>query len=177
MRIEPTSRHSQFSSSMKPQARAFSVETKSPKRRTTAAMARRDDWLDITPPDDLSDGHLPDDGSIQSQARRQAEEVFGRPGGVSTSAEEPSDAASPVTSLPQAAPSPRVLPDLLSAAPEQQSRPVQEPKRERARKGTKPKSTSKGANPKRTSKGTRPKSAPESRKSKRPKRKADQPLE
>jgi hypothetical protein len=139
---------------MRPQARAFSVEIKGRKRATkpavAAPVARRDDRIEMTPPDDLPQRYAPDDIPAHSEARREAERAFGRLGGNSELAQKQSDSESSVASASEPAPaSPRVLPDLLTAVREQEGRPVQKARRKRA---------------------------PEGSKAKRPKRKADQPL-
>src|SRR5918993_266682 len=80
---------SSFRRTMKPQARAFSVEIKSRKRPTSPAVAAsaaagQDDWVDLIPPDDVPERDVHEDladPSVQSEARRQAERLFGRLGG------------------------------------------------------------------------------------------------
>jgi hypothetical protein len=96
--------------------------------------------MDATPPDlperdvneDLSDA------SSQSEARRAAERVFARLNVQAHPSEVKDDLApsgSPTRSLE--APAPRVLPDLLAAAREDEMRQVEKPKRQRTAKASK----------------------------------------
>jgi hypothetical protein len=125
---------------MKPQARAFSVEIKSRKRPTSPAVAAsaaagQDDWVDLIPPDDVPERDVHEDladPSVQSEARREAERLFGRLGDAQP-VETRKNPTAPVP--PEAAPAPaRVLPDLLAEVREQERQNVEKPERKRAAK-------------------------------------------
>src|ERR687898_998381 len=125
---------------MRPQARQFSVEIKSRKRPTSPAIsasaaARQDDWVDLIPPDDVPERDVHEDlagTSVPSEARREAERLFGRLGDAQP-VETRKDAAAPFQ--PQPAPAPaRVLPDLLAETREQERQKVEKPERTRAAK-------------------------------------------
>ena len=127
---------------MRPQARPFTVEIKSRKRSTEPAMAAsfdsRDDWVDLASSDDLPERDIYadlGDGAPPSEARRQAEKLFGRfvadPKPVPT--QVASEAAVPTAPEPVAPV--RVLPDLLAVAREEERRAGEAPKPKRAAKG------------------------------------------
>ena len=88
---------------MRPQARQFSVEIKSRKRPTSPAIAasaaaRQDDWVDLIPPDDVPERNVHDDfpdPAAQSEARREAERLFGRLSADAQPLEARKDAATP----------------------------------------------------------------------------------
>jgi hypothetical protein len=70
---------------MRPQARPFSIEIKSRKRNTppgiSASPGARDDWIDAIPahhPPERDVGEDLADADAHSEARREAERVFGR---------------------------------------------------------------------------------------------------
>ena len=70
---------------MRPLTRGFTVEIKARRRSTepamTASLASRDTWADLIPPDDLPERDVYadlGDGAPPSEARRQAEKLFGR---------------------------------------------------------------------------------------------------
>ncbi|MDF2970557.1 MAG: hypothetical protein K0R61_1007 [Microvirga sp.] len=125
---------------MRPQARQFSVEIKSRKRPTSPAIAasaaaRQDDWVDLIPPDDVPERDVHEDladPSVQSEARREAERLFGRLGDAQP-IETRKDATSTVPPEPAPAPA-RVLPDLIAAAREEERTMIEKPKRTRAPK-------------------------------------------
>jgi hypothetical protein len=106
------------------------VETKSRRRATqpenSASSTRREDWLDLVPPDDLPERDMKEDLGVAPahEAFREAEKVFARIG-----ISEPVEAndASPA-SVAIAKPARRVLPDLLAAAREQERANIQLPK-------------------------------------------------
>ena len=139
---------------MKPQARPFSVEIKSRRRNAPPAVpasaAPHDDWMDTIPPDDLPERDVHEDlsdGPSQSEARREAERVFARlnaqaqPSGVKDDPAPGSPIATPE------APAPRVLPDLLAGAREEERTMVEKPKRTRVPKPTKVKRSRKTKSP------------------------------
>jgi hypothetical protein len=125
---------------MRPQARPFSVEIKSRKRSTppATASAARDDWIDALPPDDVPArdvrADLADPG--QSEARRKAESVFARLNGRAAPSETQEEAEEPIAPAPEAS-APRVLPDLLAGAREEERKMVEKPKRTPVPKPTK----------------------------------------
>ena len=132
---------------MRPQARQFSVEIKSRKRPTSpaiaasAAAARQDDWVDLIPPEDVPERDVREDladASVQSEARRHAERLFGRLGGDAQPIETRKDTTAPVPPEPAPAPA-RVLPDLLAEVREQERQKVEKPERTRAAKAPGPK--------------------------------------
>src|SRR4051812_30852369 len=98
---------------MRPQARPFMVETKSRRRATqpenSASFTRRDDWLDLVPPDELPERDVNEDLGVApaQEAFREAERVFARIG----AAVELGDG--PPAPVAIAEPARRVLPDLL----------------------------------------------------------------
>ena len=142
-------------SSMRPQARPFSVEIKSRKRQTPLAIpasaAGHDDWIDAIPPDDVPERDVHEDlagPAAQSEARREAERVFARLADDAPPAETRDEAASADAPAPvPEAPAARVLPDLLAAAREQERLKAEKPKRTRAPKGTKVKRSRKTKSP------------------------------
>ena len=75
---------------MRPQPRPFMVETKSRRRATqpenSASFTRRDDWLDLVPPDDLPERDVNEDLGVAPahEAFREAEKVFARIGSISS---------------------------------------------------------------------------------------------
>ena len=112
------------------------VEIKNRKRATSPAMAssftRRDDWLDPICPDALPqrDGH---EGltvaPAQSQALREAEKVFqGLRGSGQTAPAESEPTTAAISSESEVA-TPRVLPDLRTAAREAKREDVRQPRR------------------------------------------------
>ena len=139
---------------MRPQARPFSVETNSRKRTAPPAIsasARQDDWNDIIPPHDVPardvHGGLAEPAG-PSEARREAERVFARVNGHARPSESQDEAApgEPLARAPEA-PAPRVLPDLLAAARDQERTMVEKPKRTRVLKATKVKRSRKTKGP------------------------------
>jgi hypothetical protein len=127
---------------MRPQARAFSVEIKSRKRPTSPAIAASaaspDDWVDLIPPDDVPERDVHEDladASVQSEARREAERLFGRLGDGQP-VETRKDATGPFRPEPDAPAPARVLPDLLAEIREQERQNVVKPERKRAAKAT-----------------------------------------
>jgi hypothetical protein len=120
---------------MRPQARPFMVETKSRRRATqpenSASFTRRDDWLDLVPPDELPERDVNEDlGVAPAHAPfREAEKVFARIGNISAPVEADDASPAPVTI---AEPARRVLPDLLAAAREQERASIRHPKPKRA---------------------------------------------
>src|SRR3954468_21722236 len=102
---------------MRPQARPFMVETKSRRRatqpETSASFTRRDDWLDLVPPDDLPERDVNEDLGVAPahEAFREAERVFVRIGGGAQAVKDGSPA--PVAVAESEATNRRVLPDLL----------------------------------------------------------------
>ena len=127
---------------MRPQARQFSVEIKSRKRPTSPAIAASapspNDWVDLIPPDDVPERVVHEDltnAEPQSEARRDAERVFARLNGggpPSRTQDEPTERQA-ASSAPEPA-SPRVLPDLIAAAREEERTKIEKPKRSRAPK-------------------------------------------
>ena len=141
---------------MRPQARQFSVEIKSRKRTTSLAIAasaaaRQDDRVDLIPPDDVPERDVHEDlaePSVQSEARRQAERVFAGLNGRSKPSEtqDGGELEEPPAPAPEA-PAPRVLPDLLAAAREDERTKIEKPKRTRVPKSTQVKRSKKTKNP------------------------------
>ena len=111
------------------------VETKSRSRATqpenSASFTRRDDWLDLVPPDDLPERDVNEDLGVAPahEAFREAERVFARIGSGAQAVEAGDAPPAPVT---VAEPARRVLPDLLAAAREEERASIQLPKRKRA---------------------------------------------
>jgi hypothetical protein len=139
---------------MRPQARPFSVEIKSRKRTAPpapASAARQDAWIDAVPPDDLPERDVHEDLSApaaQSEARRKAERLFGRLNGHTQRSETQDEAAPQEAPAPAPeAPAPRVLPDLLAGAREEERTMVEKPKRTRVPKPTKVKRSNKTKSP------------------------------
>jgi hypothetical protein len=140
---------------MKPQARPFSVEIKSRRRNAPLAVpasaAPQDDWMDTIPPDGLPERDVHEDlsdGPSQSEARREAERVFARLNGQAQPSkvkDDPAPSGSPI-GTPEA-PAPRVLPDLLAGAREEERTMVEKPKRTRVPKPTKVKRSRKTKSP------------------------------
>jgi hypothetical protein len=139
---------------MRPQARPFSVEIKNRKRTAPpapASAARQDDWIDAIPPDDVPERDVHADladPAGQSEARRKAEWVFARLNGHAEPSETQNEAApeEPTAPAPEA-PAPRVLPDLLAGAREEERTMVEKPKRTRVPKPTKVKRSKKTKSP------------------------------
>jgi hypothetical protein len=137
---------------MRPQARP---EIKSRKRSTEPAMATsfdsRDGFVDLAPSDDLPERDIYadlGDGAPPSEARREAEKLFGR--FVADQKPVPTQVASeaPVPTAPELVAPVRVLPDLLAVAREEERRAGEAPKPKRAAKGagtTKPRKKSEQA--------------------------------
>jgi len=111
------------------------VEIKNRKRATSPAASsftRRDDWLDPICPDALPqrDGH---EGltvaPAQSQALREAEKVFqGLRGSAQTAPAESEPTTAAISSESEVV-TPRVLPDLRTAAREEKREDVRQPRR------------------------------------------------
>jgi hypothetical protein len=127
---------------MRPQARQFTVEIKSRRRSTepamTASLVSRDSWADLIPPDDLPERDVYadlGDGAPPSDARREAEKLFGR--FVADQKPVPTQVASeaPVPTAPELVAPVRVLPDLLAVAREEERKAGEAPKPKRAAKG------------------------------------------
>src|SRR5215204_3175982 len=120
---------------MRPQARPFMVETKSRRRATqpenSASFTRRDDWLDLVPPDELPERDVNEDLGVAPahEAFREAERVFARIGGGAQAVEVRDGPPAPVA---VAEPARRVLPDLLAAAREEERVSIRLPKTKRA---------------------------------------------
>jgi len=140
---------------MRPQARPFSVEIKNRRRNAPPAIpasaTRQDHWIDEIPPDDLLERDVHEDlaeAPSQSEARRQAERVFARLNGHAEPSETQNEAApeEPTAPAPEA-PAPRVLPDLLAGAREEERTMVEKPKRTRVPKPTKVKRSRKTKSP------------------------------
>jgi len=108
---------------MRPQPRPFMVETKSRRRATqpaiSASLTRRDDWLDLVPPDELPERDVNEDLGVAPahEAFREAEKVFARIGNISEPVQANDASPAPVA---VAEPARRVLPDLLAAAREEE---------------------------------------------------------
>ena len=127
--------HSPLRALMKLSTRPFMVEIKNRKRATSLAASsftRRDDWLDPICPDALPqrDGH---EGltvaPAQSQALREAEKVFqGLRGSGQTAPAESEPTTAAISSEFEVA-TPRVLPDLRTAAGEAKREDVRQPRR------------------------------------------------
>jgi len=128
---------------MRLQARPFTVEIKSRKRSTEPAKAAsfdsRDDWVNLVPPDDLPERDVYADlvDAPSSEARREAEKLFGQFAGDPKPVPTQADREVPVaTHAELAPPAVRVLPDLLAAAREEERIAFATPKRKRAAKGS-----------------------------------------
>jgi len=130
---------------MRRPARPFTVEIKSRKRSTEPAMAAsfdsRDSFVDLAPSDDLPERDIYaglGDGAAPSEARREAEKLFGR--FVADQKPVPTQVASeaPVSTGPELVAPVRVLPDLLAVAREEERRAGEAPKPKRAAKGVGP---------------------------------------
>jgi hypothetical protein len=97
--------------------------------------------MDTIPPDDLPERDVHEDlsdGPSQSEACREAERVFARLNGQAQPSEvkdDPAPSRSPI-GTPEA-PAPRVLPDLLAGAREEERTMVEKPKRSRVPKAIK----------------------------------------
>ena len=127
---------------MRPLTRGFTVEIKARRRSTeptmTASLASQDSWADLIPPDDLPERDVYadlGDGAPPSEARRQAEKLFGR--FAADQKPVPTQVASeaPVPTAPELVARVRVLPDLLAVAREEERRAGEAPKPKRAAKG------------------------------------------
>ena len=104
----------------------------------TASLVSRDSWADLIPPDDLPERDVYadlGDGAPPSEARREAEKLFGR--FVADQKPVPTQVASeaPVPTAPELVAPVRVLPDLLAVAREEERRAGEAPKPKRAAKG------------------------------------------
>ena len=104
----------------------------------TASLVSRDDWVDLAPSDDLPERDIYADlvdAAPPSEARRQAEKLFGR--FVADQKPVPTQVASeaPVPTAPELVARVRVLPDLLAVAREEERRAGEAPKPKRAAKG------------------------------------------
>ena len=112
---------------MRPQARPFAVEFRRKRTPQPARPAsRRDEWLDTRPPD-INEGS-------SNEPRREAERVFQRLQGSAGHATEQASVSLGIA--PAAAPAhpSRVLPDLLTAAREEQRQIAEKPQRSRRAK-------------------------------------------
>ena len=137
---------------MRPQTRGFTVEIKARRRSTepatTASLVSRDSWADLIPPDDIPERDVYadlGDGAPPSEARREAEKLFGR--FAADQKPVPTQVASeaPVPTAPELVVPVRVLPDLLAVAREEERRAGEAPKPKREAKGagtTKPRKKS-----------------------------------
>jgi hypothetical protein len=116
-----------------------------------ASIDSRDDFVDLAPSDDLPERNVYadlGDGAAPSEARRQAEKLFGRfvsdqkPVPTQVGSEAPLPAATEIVAPV------RVLPDLLAVAREEERKAGEAPKPKRAAKGaatTKPRKKSEQA--------------------------------
>jgi hypothetical protein len=111
---------------MRPQTRPFTIEVKSRRRSAQRARAAGPQeggtWSNLIPPSDLPEHGRHDDlASMASngQALREASRVFER-GSHGLQGEPEREPALPVTAIEPQAPTPRVLPDLVAAAREQE---------------------------------------------------------
>ena len=125
---------------MRPLTRGFTVEIKARRRSTeptmTASLASQDSWADLIPPDDLPERDVYadlGDGAPPSEARRQAEKLFGR--FVADQKPVPVASEAAVPTAPEPVAPVRVLPDLLAVAREEERRAGEVPKPKRAAKG------------------------------------------
>jgi len=125
---------------MRTQARPFSVEIKNRKRptepATAASFVSRDDWADLIPPNDLPERDVYADlidASRPSEARQQAEKLFDR---ASVQPLPAQAEAIRVAAIEPQATKPRVLPDLLAAAREEERIAIATPKRKLTAKGS-----------------------------------------
>ena len=112
------------------------VEIKNRKRATSPAMAssftRRDDWLDPISPDALPQRDVHEGLTVapaQSQALREAEKVFQGLRGSGQTAPAESEPTTAAISSESEAVTPRVLPDLRTAAREAKREDVRQPRR------------------------------------------------
>jgi hypothetical protein len=119
---------------MRPLTRGFTVEIKARRRSTepamTASLVSRDSWADLIPPDDLPERDVYADlvdGAPPSDARREAEKLFGR--FAADQKPVPTHVASeaPVPTAPELVAPVRVLPDLLAVAREEERRAGEAP--------------------------------------------------
>jgi hypothetical protein len=104
----------------------------------TASLVSRDSRADLIAPDDLPERDVYADlveGPPPSEARREAEKLFGR--FVVDQKSAPTQVASeaPVPTAPELVAPVRVLPDLLAVAREEERRAGEAPKPKRAAKG------------------------------------------
>ena len=120
---------------MKLSTRPFMVEIKNRKRATSPAASsstRRDDWLDPICPDALPQRDVHEGLTVapaQSQALREAEKVFqGLRGSGQTAPAESEPTTAAISSESEVA-TPRVLPDLRTAAREAKREDVRQPRR------------------------------------------------
>ena len=112
------------------------VEIKNRKRATSPAMAssftRRDDWLDPICPDALPQRDVNEGLTVapaQSQALREAEKVFQGLRGTGQTAPAESEPTTAAISSESQVVTPRVLPDLRTAAREAKREDVRQPRR------------------------------------------------
>ena len=111
---------------MRPQTRPFTIEVKSRRRSAQRATAAGPQvggtWSNLIPPSDLPEhGRHDDRASMASNghAFREASRLFER-GSHGLQGEPEREPALPVTAIEPQAPIPRVLPDLVAAAREQE---------------------------------------------------------
>ena len=120
---------------MKLSTRPFMVEIKNRKRATspaiTSSFTRRDDWLDPISADALPQRDVHEGLTVapaQSEALREAEKVFQGLRGSGQTAPAESEPTTAAISSDQVV-TPRVLPDLRTAAREAEREDVRQPRR------------------------------------------------
>ena len=124
---------------MRPQTRGFTVEIKSRKRSTepmAASFDSRDGFVDLAPSDDLPERDIYadlGDGAPPSEARREAEKLFGQFAADQKPVPTEVASESPVPTAPELLAPVRVLPDLLAVAREEERRAGEAPKPKRAK--------------------------------------------
>jgi hypothetical protein len=127
---------------MRPQTRPFTIEVKSRKRPAQRASAATPQagitWSNFSPPGDSELGRHDDLASSITLGRDEASRVFGGFGGGAQVTELEHEPELAVSAVEAPSPTPRVLPDLVAAAREQErieTATLEAQKRKRASSG------------------------------------------